>query len=131
MLYALSIKIISRSRKSRRAMSRIDQRKADFRRIILHLSSSLSKLTRSLLTTVNTTTDQLSSGAMVPAKRQISWGCVATSNDDLTALNGKSRSNSSLPQIVNQAQYVSRGKKSKRVEKEAKTRKMKMPEITF
>ena len=109
MLYALSIKIISRSRKSRRAMSRIDQRKADFRRIILHLSSSLSKLTRSLLTTVNTTTDQLS----------------------LTALNGKSRSNTSLPQIVNQAQYVSRGKKSKRVEKEAKTRKMKMLEITF
>jgi hypothetical protein len=51
--------------------------------------------------------DQLTSGAIVPAKRQISWGCVATSNDDLTALNGKSRSNSSLAQIVSQAQYVS------------------------
>jgi hypothetical protein len=53
-----------------------------------------------------------SSGPMVAAKRQISWGCVATSNDDLSAItattsNGLSPpTNSSLPLIVSTTEYI-------------------------
>jgi hypothetical protein len=51
---------------------------------------------------------QLLSGTIVPAKRQISWGCVATSNDDLSLLNNGPRVNhSNLPYIDNTAPDVS------------------------
>ncbi len=54
-----------------------------------------------------------SSGPMVAAKRQISWGCVATSNDDLSAITATAGSNglspptnSSLPLIVSTTEYI-------------------------
>jgi hypothetical protein len=54
-----------------------------------------------------------SSGPMVAAKRQISWGCVATSNDDLSAITATTGSNglspptnSSLPLIVSTTEYI-------------------------